>query len=76
MTDPETGKQVWTPYMLRQPPLPGYPGPERFGECEGVFKDGRQIGPAPLYGWVREVDRLAYQKARGETYDDWLNMDD
>ena len=51
-----TGETIWAPYMLQHPPLPGYPGPEKWGEWPGVFKDGKQIGPAPVYGWGR-VDR-------------------
>ena len=50
--------------MLAAPPAPGFPGPDRWGEWPGVFKDGKQIGPAPVYGWVRRVDREATEKAR------------
>lgn len=46
-TDPETGEEVWTPYMLAGPPAPGYPGPVRFGHWPGVFENGKQIGPVP-----------------------------
>jgi len=48
----EDGKEVWTPYMLQFSVPPGYPGPERFGHWPGVFEGGKQIGPAPIYGWV------------------------
>ena len=50
--------------MLAGPPAPDYAGPERWGEWPGVFKDGKQIGPAPVYGWARQEDREAAEKGQ------------
>ena len=41
--DPETGEEVWAPFMLVRPPLPGFPGPDRYGYWPGRFKDGKRI---------------------------------
>jgi hypothetical protein len=29
--DHETGEIIWAPFMLMRPPLPGFPGPDRYG---------------------------------------------
>ena len=63
-TDPETGETAWAPFMLAAPPAPGFPGPDRWGEWLGVLNGGKQIGPAPVYGWVRPEDREAAERVR------------
>jgi len=62
--DLETGEEEWVPYMLHHPLPPGYPGPVRFGEWLGVSSGGNQIGPAPLYGWVKAKDREAAKQVQ------------
>jgi len=43
--NPETGKTEWVPYMLASPPMPGYPGPDRYAWWPGRFKDGKRVKP-------------------------------
>jgi len=41
----ETVKTEWVPFMLKSPPMPGYPGPVRYAECPGRYKDGKRVQP-------------------------------
>ena len=46
----EDGNTIWTPLFVTYELPPG--PPVQWGEWEGVFKDGKQIGPVPGMGWL------------------------
>ena len=39
----DTVKTEWVSFMLASPPMPGYPGPVRYGWWPGRFKDGKRV---------------------------------
>ncbi len=51
--------------MLRHPPLPGYPGSDRYAELAGELRDGKQIGPIPQ---IETLERVR-TRARGKCND-------
>lgn len=56
--NPETGKTEWVPYMLASPPMPGYPGPDRYAWWPGRFKDGKRVKPEDVEADIEDAKRL------------------
>ncbi len=55
--NPETGETEWVPYMLASPPMPGYPGPVRYGWWPGKYRDGKRVKPEDVEADIEDARR-------------------
>jgi len=44
--------------MLASSPMPGYPGPVRFGWWPGKYKDGKRVKPEDVEADIEDARRL------------------
>ena len=55
--NPETSETEWVPFMLASPPMPGYPGPVRYGWWPGKYRYGKRVKSEDVEADIEDARR-------------------